>query len=279
MQSGVNIAADDRGWRYGDGCFRTIRVCKGTPILWAAHQSCLERDADLLSIRLPRGWASQILAAAEASAEQYDDAVLRVVLSRGGRTRGYRPNMQVTGNLHIETLETTPFSPVQQCQLQLSALRLGWQPRLAGIKHLNRLEQVLATAELRPDRVQVDGNKIVREGILMDQAGNLIGGTRTNFFLVIEGQIKTPKLHRCGVAGATRHWLFGIAETQLACAITESNIKLTEMRNADEIFLTNAVLGICPVTRWGMKSLKPGAVSQQVQACFEQERSESRIID
>lgn len=269
MPETLRISSRDRGWRYGDGCFRTIRVVNGRPVIWEAHQACLKRDANRLGIALPSDWQSSIQSAAEGAAHSFSDAILRVVLTRGDGDRGYKPDRRSQGRIYSEVSEARTVTPIKRCQIQLCDLRLAWQPRLAGIKHLNRLEQVIASAEVRS--VTNNANGCLNEGILLDQGGNVIGGTRTNLFLVAKGQIKTPRLHRCGIAGATRHWLLQMAAEKTGSEIKEVDIKLSDLRSADEIFLSNAVLGICPVTDWGGKSWDSAAISRQFQELFQLE--------
>jgi 4-amino-4-deoxychorismate lyase len=120
---------------------------------------------------------------------------------------------------------------VRVCRQQLAE-----QPALAGMKHLNRLEQVLARAEWSDPQIA--------EGLMLDQRARLIEGTMSNIFLVRDGVVRTPQLHRCGVAGVMRQ----IVMEQLV-AVTETDLVLDDVIAADEVFLTNSVIGIWPVVR------------------------------
>jgi 4-amino-4-deoxychorismate lyase len=117
-------------------------------------------------------------------------------------------------------------------------MRLGNQPRLAGIKHLNRLENVLAAAE--------SNAADIAEGLLMDKDENVIGGTRSNLFLVSRGKLVTPDLSRCGVAGVQRDRVIAWAARH-DIALQVRDIRLDEVLHADELFLVNSVIGIWPI--------------------------------
>ena len=122
--------------------------------------------------------------------------------------------------------------------MHLCNLRLAHQPQLAGVKHLNRLENVLAAAECLTDGIA--------EGLLLDTADNLIAGTRSNLFLIKNGTLYTPDLSLCGVAGLQRERVMNWAtQHDVECKIT--NLKIEDLLAADEVFLVNSVIGLWPV--------------------------------
>jgi 4-amino-4-deoxychorismate lyase len=117
---------------------------------------------------------------------------------------------------------------------------LAEQPTLAGIKHLNRLEQVLARAEW--------SDPAIAEGLMLDQSSRLIEGTMSNVFLVRGGVVYTPRLHRCGVAGIVRELV--LQRLAAECApVREADLTLDDVSAADEVFLTNSLIGIWPVLK------------------------------
>jgi 4-amino-4-deoxychorismate lyase len=133
--------------------------------------------------------------------------------------------------------------------------RLGINPSLAGVKHLNRLEQILARAEW-----PLGG---VREGLMLDTDGHVAEGTMTNLFLAKPGALITPKLDLCGVAGVMRALVFEAAG-ELGLTIEETRILPDELYAADELFLTNSVVGVWPVRRLEDRTFPVGPVTREV---------------
>ncbi|MFN3593754.1 MAG: aminodeoxychorismate lyase [Thiobacillaceae bacterium] len=238
------VPARDRGLLYGDGVFRTLRVHQGRPRWWSAHMRKLAEDAARLAIPapLPASWAREVAALlSQAPAE----CVLKLILTRGTGLRGYRPASQPEPRRilqisawpeHIETVAARG-AVVHVCDL-----RLAEQPRLAGIKHLNRLENVLAAREWR------DGE--ADEGLLLDHRGRVVCGVSSNVFLVRQGRLLTPRLTSCGVAGVARQQVLALA-AQLKLPAAEVDIGLEELKQADEVFLTNSLIRLWPVCRLG----------------------------
>jgi 4-amino-4-deoxychorismate lyase len=126
--------------------------------------------------------------------------------------------------------------------LRVCATRLGRNSRLAGLKHLNRLEQVLARTEWADE---------AQEGLMQDEEGLVVEGTMSNVFMVhADGRVLTPRLDRCGVAGVMRRHLLEKAETE-KLAIGVVDLVLTDFAQAREIFLCNSLIGVWPVARLG----------------------------
>ncbi|HEU0153100.1 MAG TPA: aminodeoxychorismate lyase [Arenimonas sp.] len=240
----------DRGLAYGDGLFSTLRVHAGQPVWWDAHWARLARDAARLGLAVPdadwlRGEVDALLAA------QDGPAVLKLVLTRGAGGRGYRFDADAAPTL---VLSRHPLPPAARAPLSLRwcRLRMARQPALAGIKHLNRLEQVLARAEW--DDPAID------EGLLLDTDGRVACATSANVFARIEGRWLTPRVDACGVAGVARAWVLAhapdAAEATLAPAALEA---------ADALFLCNAVRGILPVGRLGDRTWAPHPALAELQ--------------
>jgi 4-amino-4-deoxychorismate lyase len=141
---------------------------------------------------------------------------------------------------------------VIRCQLVL-----GEQPRLAGVKSLNRLENVLARAEWRDSEV--------REGLLADAAGRVIEATMSNVFAVFGRRLVTPDLSRCGVRGAQRERVLELAHAA-GVPVEVADISFAGLLDADEVFLANSIIGVWPVSACGERAWKPGPVTREVQA-------------
>ncbi|MGB6145021.1 MAG: aminotransferase class IV, partial [Rhodanobacter sp.] len=136
-------------------------------------------------------------------------------------------------------------------RMRVCRLRLAEQPRLAGIKHLNRLEQVLARAEWN--------DPAIAEGVLCDGHGHVISATMANLFAVIDGELLTPAVDRCGIAGVAR------AEVLEAMSARVAEIGLEALAGASELFLSSSVRGIVPVQSLERWTWAPGAVARRLQ--------------
>lgn len=258
----AEIPATDRGLAYGDGVFRTLRVREGTPQHWERHYTKLAHDCEALG--LPCVGASvlehEVMAAREGS-----DCTIKVIITRGAARRGYAyacdtPAMRVV--IGAPWREYPHAYQETGITARLCSLRLAHQPALAGVKHLNRLENVLARAEWHePD---------IAEGILCDAEDNVICGTMTNLFLAKNGTLVTPRLDRCGVAGVTRDRVVeAAARLNYACEIR--NIGWAEALAADEIFLVNSLAGLWPVRALDGKVWPAGPMTRALQNALERD--------
>src|SRR5574340_1607355 len=199
---GNTISIRDRGLLYGDGVFRTLCAAQGKALHWSLHFLKLQHDCAALGISCPdeallRAELDRVLA-------QHPDGVVKLIVTRGEGARGYAPSAAATPTRTWDSSllpDYPPEWPAQGSNAQVCGLPLPAQPRLAGVKHLNRLENVLAAAELH-DAQQHDSQ--LAEGLLLDAEGHLIKGIRSNLFLVSQGRLVTPDLVRCGVAGIQR---------------------------------------------------------------------------
>jgi 4-amino-4-deoxychorismate lyase len=258
---GESISALDRGLAYGDGVFRTVRVKRGRALNWPRHYDRLRSDAALLSLRVPeeRTLVTEIASVAPG------DAVVKVIVTRGASGRGYAfdrtaPSTRVVAAFpvpaHAEAVAIDGVR-VRRCDLVLSR-----QPRYAGAKTLNRLENVLARAEWSDPEVA--------EGLLADEDGLLIEGTVTNVFVVRGGRAATPDLSRCGVTGAQRERVRDfLARERIPCEVRD--IPFAEVLEADELFLTNSLIGAWPVACHGGRRWARGEITRRIQALIEAE--------
>ena len=250
----VDIA--DRGLLYGDGLFETIAVRAQAPCLWSAHLARLKRGAERLGIPCPD--PELLRAEADALLIGVDAGVLRITLTRGQGGRGYRPPPRPEPTRILALYSTTPDYGrwrEQGANLTLCRAVLGTNPLLAGIKHLNRLEQILARAEW-------DDPEII-DGVMTDSQGQVICGTMSNLFLCGDNGIETPAVDRCGVAGTVRALVLRQAAV-LGIPASEADVPLTALARARGLFLTNALLGPVPVARVGPHRYDPRAVPAEL---------------
>lgn len=262
--SGNTISIRDRGFLYGDGVFRTLLVDHGRPQYWPLHYRKLQQDCAFLGIACPD--FACLSAELAGLLTGHPDAVFKLIVTRGESARGYAPAPDAVPS-HIWDVSPLPEYPeswaVQGVTLHLCSLRLGRQPRLAGIKHLNRLENVLAAAEFAGGGAA--------EGLLLDAGGLVIEGTRSNVFLISAGRLITPDLSRCGVAGVQRDRVIAYAG-RVGMPVEVRDVELDELRASDELFLTNSVFGIWPVARFERQHRADFSYAFQIRAALALER-------
>ncbi|GLQ97485.1 aminodeoxychorismate lyase [Dyella mobilis] len=251
-----SISALDRGLAYGDGLFETIRLVGAHAPLWGRHVQRLL--AGCKRLRIPAPDIQQLWQEALQVSKGLPDAVLRITVTRGAGERGYAPpaDSAATRIVAAFPLPDTAVDIYREgIRVRLCATLLADQPALAGIKHLNRLEQVLARAEWNDPRIA--------EGLVCDQRGHVISATAANLFAVIDGTAVTPSVDRCGVAGVARAT---VLEAMPACQVRE--LPLAECLGASEIFLSSSVRGILPVQAVGDTVYAPGPVTRAMQALW-----------
>lgn len=212
-----------------------MRTTMGRITWWPEHYAKLLGDAKALGLACP---PQDLLFAECMEVAQGGDRVVKVILTRGTGLRGYSPSTPTEPTRIIQSwpLANYPASyAVEGIRARWCSIRLGHQPRLAGIKHLNRLENVIARGEWSdPD---------VAEGLLMDETGCVIGGVMSNLFVVRGRTVFTPDLSQCGVAGVSRERLMRAAQ------LHGMTVRVTQMRpqdvfNADELALSNSLIGV-----------------------------------
>ncbi|MCE8015660.1 aminodeoxychorismate lyase [Halomonas sp. MCCC 1A17488] len=231
--SDTPIAADDRGLAYGDGLFETVLVRDGEPQLWPQHMARLARGCRALGIPMPAAAELDGLPGQAGAGLM----VLKLIVTRGSGGRGYLPPSPAEPRL---LWQLSRFAPqverweagvrVRHCRLQL-----GIQPALAGLKHLNRLENVLARSEWDDPEVA--------EGLLCDSQGSLVEATCMNLFWQRRGRLETPRLDGSGVAGTLR------AALMERLPITEVVAGPEVLAEAEAVWLGNSLQGLWPVIR------------------------------
>ncbi len=246
------IALSDRGFAYGDGVFESILVADGVPVWWDAHLARLRRGCDALRIDCPPiellRQEAQTLITSDAR------AVLKLTVTRGISGRGYGVANDALPTRVLALHPASRLSPIdyrEGIKLRWCETRLAIQPRLAGIKHLNRLEQVLARSEW--------DDASFAEGLMRDLDGRAVCATAANLFLVRDGRVLTPVLERCGIAGVCREWVLQHLRVQVC------DLNPAEIDSADELFLSSSLRGILPVARLDGRRWTPGAMTQQLQ--------------
>lgn len=263
------VAISDRGFQYGDGLFETIEVINGQPLFLEQH--LLRLNAGCLKLNIPPSDIKQLTEEIYTVCKSVNQAVLKLIITRGTGGRGYR-QPEVVHPTRVISLHPYPDYPQayykQGITARFCATRLGINPGLAGLKHLNRLEQIMALAEWDDPAIQ--------EGIMLDINDHVIEGTMTNLFYVKDNVIHTDALNLAGVAGVMRGIIINL--------IAEHNLKLilqdydkAMLLNADEVFVCNSIIGIWPVRQIERVSFTVGSVTAQLQAWLRQLKEKANI--
>jgi 4-amino-4-deoxychorismate lyase len=255
------LAAADRGLMYGDGIFRTMVMRGGRIVAWPRHYRRLAEDCGRLAIvPPPLAILERDLAAVAA---QGKDCVVKIVVTRGVGGRGYRPPAapRPTRLVVAAPLPEYPAAYGEAgVRLHLCTLRLAAQPRLAGVKHLNRLENVLARMEWSdPD---------IPEGLLRDTEERVIEGTMSNLFMRRGRRLITPDLSRCGVAGVQRERILELAP-RLGLRVEVGSFAVDELLAAEEVFVCNSVIGLWPVRSLEARQWPKAEVVPELRALLE----------
>ena len=241
-QVSQHISVLDRGFAYGDGFFETCRVYNNKIHLWDLHLKRILNTAKQLLIPIEKDLLeNQIQHILQKN--NLEHAVLKIQITRGETSRGYSFPENLLPNYILFLSETSHLdipSWLDGVTVGICNIRLSSNPTLAGLKHLNRLENVLARAELKSES---------SEGLLLDQQNNLIEGTMSNLFLVKDNTLVTPDLTAAGVCGVMREAIMTIYAVQLNIPVIQKKLTLDDMGEAEEIFLCNSLIGIWPVRK------------------------------
>lgn len=249
-----HVSALDRGLQYGDGLFETLAVIQGRPRFWQAHMDRLAAGCEQLGLpAIPQAVLLREVQTVSAGRRQ---CVVKIIVTRGMSGRGYAPSLDVRAN-RIVCSWAWPEDPGNLVETGIRArvcsLRLAMQPRLAGLKHLNRLEQVLARSEWT--------DTTIHEGILLDPEDHVVSAISSNLFLVFGSRMLTPRLDRCGVRGVMRSAILNAFRERCE----QRRILIDMLPEADEVFVCNAVRGVFPVTRIDHWEYEIGPVTREVQ--------------
>ena len=240
------IPADDRGLAYGDGLFETIRLTEGGAVLLDHHRDRLLAGCQALGIPFERAdyeqwrhaaWSRGLLQASEG------DQVLKLTLTRGSGGRGYRAPPHPHPRL-ITSVVPAPAVPQQAVSVQLCRQPVRPAPGRAGLKTLERLDQVLASEELSPECF---------EGLMPNPDGDIVEGTRTNLMVVRGRGIITPPREQLAVAGTLRDWLVAVLPDQ-GYTVTEQVLSRADLERGGVVLL-NSVMGAVPAGQLDLVSL------------------------
>ncbi len=251
------VAMTERGFAYGDGHFTTLAVRQGQALLGELHWRRLHEACDRLGISTRHFplWRESF----SRFCTQYPDITARIVITRGSGGRGYLPDAYAEPNIYFQAWPVAPHPSVwreQGIPTGILSGRLGVSPMLAGLKHLNRLEQVVLRRELALTPYP--------EAIVLNVDDEVVEGVFSNVFLVRDGVLHTPPLERSGVAGVMRAYLLE-AVGGLGIPVRTTPLRVSDLDTADALFFCNSLAGIWPVARFGGRMMPPDPVTRSLQ--------------
>lgn len=257
-----DAAIDDRALQYGDGLFETIAIRAGEPRLWDRHLQRLAKGCLCLGIEMPSSqslldWLREALRQSGLDASR---CIAKVIVSSGTAQRGYGRSTPAPAEtyLGIFAADRLPSEHYRRgIKSTVCDTRLATFSATAGLKTLNRIEQVLASSERRA--------RAAFEGLTLDADGRLICGTMSNVFIVSSNRIATPSLHRCGVAGVMREHTIDALHKQ-GVAVDVCDLSEAELWSSEEVFLTNSQFGVLPVRQCDENVWRSHPVTRKVMA-------------
>ncbi len=256
------LSPADRGLAYGDGLFETIALRAGRLRFLDYHFDRLVAGCKRLGIPAPD--CSQLTRELEAVRQDCRDGTAKIIITRGLGPRGYRPP-EIVEPTRLVSVTAAGSSAARAwssgIRVRLCTTTLSENSALAGMKTLNRLEQVMARAEWRtPD---------IAEGLMMTEAGHVVCGTQSNLFLVRHGALLTPPVDRCGVSGVMRRVILEEAG-RLGIAVQTPVVTVAALATATELFVSNSLQGIGPIVRWNDESRATGKLTRSLMAALVQ---------
>ena len=255
----TTIDVSDRGFQFGDGVFTTLLIQDGIPLFAREHLDRLDRDAKTLNLPAPdrRVLSHEMARLASACA----NGILKIHWTRGSGGRGYLPaeHLSPTRALILRSASLNSEIAPPPMRVRWATMRLGINPLLAGAKHMNRLEQILARLEWNDPEID--------EALLLDSEGFVVEGVSTNLFLVQGSSVVTPLLDRAGVRGVMRDLLIKMALAS-GYAVREERVRPDLLDCADAVVLTNSVRGICPVASIDGRCFESQAFAVQMHARY-----------
>ena len=252
------IDVRDRSVQYGDGVFETIAVKEKSLKFWKEHYQRLNKGCKVLKIKCP----PEVFLKKEINKflrkTKKEKLVLKIIISRGVGGRGYNPprNTKPTRILGIYDWPNYPLKNFTKgIQMNICKTRISDQPTLSEIKHLNKLEQIIARLEWQ--------SKAISESIMLDSNNNVIEGTMSNFFGVKENVFYTSTIKFAGIEGIMREVILKLLKKNKKKYIIKK-ITLKEFLKFDEIFMCNSIFGIWPVIKISKKKFSFGKKTKEI---------------
>ena len=257
------ISIKDRAVQYGDGVFETIAVDNFVLKFWNEHYQRLNKGCRILKIKCPKESFLKKEINNFIKRIKNKKFVLKIIISRGKGGRGYNPPKKIIPT-RILGIYNWPNYPVKNytkgIKINICKTRIALQPSLSRIKHLNRLEQILARSEWQ--------NNIIAESLMMDLNNNIIEGTMSNIFGIKKNIFYTPDLLKSGVEGVMRSIIIKLLKKKKKKIIIK-NISHKELLKFEEVFICNSIFGIWPVIKIQNKKFIFGKETRELMNFFD----------
>ena len=252
-----NISIFNRNFQYGDGLFETCVVNNNQILFWEKHLSRLDIGCRKLKIKNIEEeiWLKDIKKALSLTSKK--KCVLKLILSRGNSQRGYSYSDDILPVRVVVVSEVKNVQAKESFSLEYASSGYHSNPNLAGIKHCNRIEQILARSSLKRD-----------EAIMLDENQNIISVTQGNIYFIFGQSLVTPKLDRCGVIGSRRSLILELAES-IELNVEQGNVSMNDAKKADEAFISNSIMGIQSVNSIEEYQLPKKMITEQIKIAFE----------
>ena len=257
------ISIFNRNVQFGDGLFETCVVENKKILFWVNHFARLNRGCEQLKIGNvdESVWLSDVKKA--LSLCSYDHCIVKLILSRGESLRGYGFKDDIKPVRAVIVSELQKTTPNNSFCLEYCQSGYDSNPKLAGIKHCNRLEEVLARAGLKSD-----------EGIMLDENHNVISVTQGNIYAILGNKLITPKLDKCGVEGTTRAVILDLVKL-LGIKVKVDTLSVKELCQDDEVFISNSIIGIQSISQIGGIGLGESPITKKIKDAFIEKRADS----
>lgn len=246
----------DRGLHYGDGLFETLLLDEGGNIrFWPEHYQRLSQSAQRLNIECPHEvWFLRQL---QPFTAKHEKLIIKIILTRGSKGRGLSMPDETIPNVYLLQYPANNYTLNQSVNCFISSIKLPDNPNLSGMKHLNRLDYVLATQELQL-HPQYD------EAILCSPDGHVVETIVHNLFFIRNDEIYTPDLSSSGVLGIMREIVLKHLK-QGGKNVNIGDYSQSDVLDADECFICNSVQGIRPVIKLQERELPVGPITRKLQ--------------
>lgn len=254
-KSTTEVSYLDRGLQYGDGVFETIVIDNGKLLCWDEHIERLNSGCKRLNIPIQN---NETLKSEALSLIRSDKkSIIKIIITRGQGGRGYAIPEQTEPSriVSLYPFASYPEDNANGISVRICEYRYAHNETLAGIKHMNRLEQVMARSEW--------SNTNIAEGVVLDKENNVVEGTMSNIFCVINNILLTPRLNLCGVEGVIRNKVLDLAPS-LGINTEIKTVSLDELKDAGEIFVCNSVIGLWPVIKLEEQAFFVGNITKQI---------------
>jgi aminodeoxychorismate lyase len=250
------ISIFNRNMQYGDGLFETCVAKDRRVLFWEHHFGRLNNGCDRLNIKKISNsvWLEDIKKALSLSSKT--NCIVKLILSRGNSLRGYSYTKDIQPVRVVIVSQMSEYKIKETYSLEFAKSGFHSNPKLAGIKHCNRLEQILARANMLAD-----------EAIMLDENQSVISVTQGNIYYIFGNKLITPKLERCGVIGSRRSIILELSRL-INLEVKEDDISIDQLLKANEVFVSNSLIGIQPVTSIGGYYLNKNPLTEKIRAAY-----------